>query len=141
MDLDQIPIAAEQLARGAHLGQFRRDGVTPYIRHVEDTVARLLRDDAGPRTIAVAWLHDVLEDTDVTPEQLRELVGSEIVVETVETLTKRSKERYTDYLARVLQNPFARAVKIADILANLADDPTEKQIRKYALALLFLVGD
>lgn len=62
----------------------------------------------------------------------------ECVVTAVEILTKRKGLPYLEYLYGVRANPIARKVKIADMLSNLADNPTPKQIRKYAEGLLFL---
>ncbi len=58
---------AENIARKVHQGQFRRDGITPYIVHPE-RVARRLSEDSEAQ--AVAWLHDVLEDTGVSEKFL-----------------------------------------------------------------------
>ncbi|HWB02066.1 MAG TPA: hypothetical protein VG796_03515 [Verrucomicrobiales bacterium] len=129
---------AEEIARRAHKGQFRRDGMTPYIMHPAGVVARV--GDCETRR-AVAWLHDVLEDTKETPESLAAAGMPAEVVEAVVCLTRRPEVSYEDYLAGVLGNPLARAVKIADMLHNLSDGPSPKQIRKYANALLRLVEE
>ncbi|TWT30158.1 GTP pyrophosphokinase [Posidoniimonas corsicana] len=127
---------AKQIATDAHAGQFRRDGVTPYIEHPR-AVASRVGDD--PRLVAAAWLHDVLEDTDQTAESLLAQGVPAEVVDAVELLTKSPAVAYGDYLARVADSPIARQVKIADMLSNLSDGPTPKQIRKYAEGLLRLV--
>ena len=54
---------AKEIATNAHKGLFRRDGITPYITHPEAVAASL--EGEHPDVIATAWLHDVLEDTDV----------------------------------------------------------------------------
>jgi hypothetical protein len=59
-----VVLLAEQIARKAHVNQFRRDGVTPYITHPEAVVKKLGTESDD--VLAVAWLHDVLEDTCVT---------------------------------------------------------------------------
>ena len=86
-----------------------------------------------------AWLHDVLEDTSETPITLTAYGVPKIVVDAVVALTKVEGEAYPNYLSRVAGNPIARRVKIADMLSNLADSPTDHQIRKYASGLLALV--
>jgi len=55
MDADELVRLAEEVARTAHAGQFRRDGVRPYVVHPE-AVASRVGDD--PQAVAVAWLHD-----------------------------------------------------------------------------------
>ena len=57
------------MAITAHIGQFRRDGVTPYTEHLRSVVMKVEEDDDA-RT--VAWLHDILEDTSETEESLIE---------------------------------------------------------------------
>lgn len=126
----------EAIASAAHHGQFRRDGQTPYIEHPKAVVSRLTGDTTAQ---AVAWLHDVLEDTSETVESLREQGISEDILEAVQDLTKDKRASYEEYLNKLTRNPLAKKVKIADMLSNLADAPTERQIRKYAKALLFLL--
>ena len=91
--------------------------------------------------IATAWLHDVLEDTDETPETLRAASLPDSVIHAVEVLTKTKGVSYDDYLCGVRRNWVARKVKVADILHNLSDAPTERQIIKYAKGLLVLLNN
>lgn len=130
---------AEDLARKAHHHQFRRDGVTPYIRHCERVVARLqaqgVTDEA---TLAAAWCHDTIEDGVLVWRTLEDEGIPDDVVEAVTLLTKPLGMTYMDYLARLSGNKVACKVKIADILDNLSDAPTRRQIVKYATALLYL---
>lgn len=90
---------------------------------------------------AVAWLHDVLEDTDVTHINLSDSGLSLSVVLAVIRVTKFRDETYDQYLHRVRGRELSRRVKIADVIDNLADDPTPRQIRKCAKALLYLTED
>ena len=62
------------------------------------------------------------------------------MVDAVAALTKREGVSYDAYLRGVAALPLARVVKVADMLSNLADDPTDRQIVKYARGLLVLVG-
>ena len=128
---------AEKLARSEHAGQFRRDGVTPYVRHPASVAARVAGD---PVSEAIAWLHDVLEDTGMTVEILRAKGMPEEVIAGVTALTKSKDVAYETYLLRIKSNPTAKKVKIADMLSNLSDQPTQKQIVKYAKGLLVLLG-
>jgi (p)ppGpp synthase/HD superfamily hydrolase len=131
--LDMID-RAYQIAYRAHKGRFRRDGVTPYIRHPGDVARRVGGD---PIAVAVAWLHDVLEDSSFTLKDLLERGIPPEVVDAVYILTHRRDIKYEDYIAVIARHPVARKVKIADILSNLNDNPTDKQIEKYARALLY----
>jgi (p)ppGpp synthase/HD superfamily hydrolase len=127
---------ARLIAISAHFGQFRRDGKTPYIEHcyaVANRVAHL-----GEKYVCVALLHDVLEDTKVSAHDLLTAGIEEDIVAAVQILTKHPSRSYDEYLKLVKVNELARQVKIADMLSNLADSPTNKQIRKYSQGLLFL---
>ena len=84
-------------------------------------------------------LHDVLEDTKTTAHDLLNAGIDEDVVVAVQILTKHPSRSYDEYLKLVKLNDLARHVKIADMLSNLSDSPTIKQIRKYATGLLFLI--
>lgn len=125
---------AEQIARKAHKGQTRRDGRTPYIVHPADVAARVTTDVEK----AVAWLHDVLEDTALTADDLLAQHVPQDVVDAVQALTRNKDESYTDFIQRVKPNTLAARVKRADIASNLADAPTEHQREKYAAALAVL---
>lgn len=136
---------AAEVARFAHRGQEDKAG-QPYFRsHVCDVVRRIPRSDEDAR--AVAYLHDVLEDTDATSAQLAD-VFPPYVVEAVEALTHRPHEPRTDYYARVKTNPLALRVKLADIASNtdpertaLLDDDTRARLaEKYRKALATLSG-
>lgn len=124
---------AESIARDAHAGQFRRDGTTPYIVHPGRVVARL--DDESHIERAVAWLHDVIEDTSVSHEDLAGHGIPDAVLEALDTLTKKPGQDYEAYIQGVCMNEYARPVKIADILDNLNDTPSEAQVKKYTKAL------
>lgn len=131
-------LLASSIARKAHDGQFRRDKTTPYITHPEAVAWSLGNED--PDVIAAAWLHDVLEDTEVTISELKHAGIPVRVIEAVALLTRWDEQSYEDYLFWVSQNEIALKVKIADIHHNLSDAPTKKQIAKYQKALLILAN-
>ena len=132
MDLVKL---AEEIATNAHAGQLRRDGVTPYINHPREVASRVGDD---PVTQAVAWLHDTIEDTEETEISLRDQGVPDSVIEVVKLLSKPDGMEYSEYLEILAANPVAVEVKVADIIANLSDSPTEKQRAKYGDALQFL---
>lgn len=66
-----------------------------------------------------AVLHDVVEDSDWTLEQLRHRGFSEDVLQAVDCLTHRAGESYEEFITRAQQNPIARQVKIADLEDNM----------------------
>jgi (p)ppGpp synthase/HD superfamily hydrolase len=128
---------ARDISERAHAGQYRRDRVTPYFKHPEN-VANILFEQSES-VIATAYLHDTLEDTDETEETLRLAGISEEVIEAVKILTKTKDVSYVDYLSKVNENEIARKVKIVDMISNLSDNPSPRQIDKYAKGLAFLL--
>ena len=95
----------------------------------------------GPgRDATVAYLHDLVEDTDLSLKAVRAIFGREIA-EDVDALTRRHEERYFDYIARVCRaSAVARRVKLADIEDHL-DDPQhipESLIARYVKAKTLL---
>lgn len=116
-----------------HAGHKRKNG-DAYIIHP----IRVSQEVFTELQKVVALLHDTLEDTNTTYEELKEHFGVE-VAHTVLVLTKEKDEPYTEYIQRVKTNPDAVAVKIADISDNLNDSPTDKAIRKSAEAITELL--
>lgn len=134
---------AVRIARAAHEGQVDKSG-NPYIGHP----LRVMAGVSGEHARMAAVLHDVVEDTSVTAEDLRAAGCPAEVVATVLALSHRDGEAQEDYLARVLTDPVAVQVKRADIADNtspprlaLLDPATQERLRaKYARALDFLDG-
>lgn len=134
MTTQQQLFKAEEVAREAHRGQTRRDGSTPYIKHVEAVVSRV----NGESEKTVAWLHDVPEDTNVTVSELTNMGFDHQIVNAVMLLTKEAGYDLDEYLKAIKANPLAKAVKIADMRSNLADTPTKRQRERYSDGILFL---
>ena len=123
---------ARDFAREKHEGQMYGD--KPYMTHVEDVVSGF--EDAELREIA--YLHDVAEDSDVTIEEIHERFG-EKVGRAVDALTRRN-ETYFDYIRRVKENPAATKVKLADLKANLKNNPKESLEKRYRKAITILTN-
>ena len=139
----KLIIKAYEFAKNKHEDQLRKSG-EPYIIHpleVANILADLELDDA---TICAALLHDVLEDTNVTEDELRNMFPNEIV-DGVITLTHRKDESYFEYISRVSTSKLAKKVKVADLLHNLditrIKEPTKQdyqRLEKYKKAILYL---
>lgn len=131
---------AYEIAKKAHLGQVDKAG-EDYIKHPEKVASFVKTDEEK----AVAYLHDVIEDTELTLEDLNKYDFSKEVLETVDIITKKRGEDYQSYLNSVKKNKLARAVKLADLRHN-SDltrliKVTEKDIKrkeKYQKAIDFL---
>jgi hypothetical protein len=127
---------ARRLATEAHRDQVRRDG-EPFITHPA-AVASLV---SGGAAKAVAWLHDTLEDTSLSPSALLEEGLPENLVRAVVRLSHdKGGESYDSYLRRVAACELTRRVKLADIRHNLSTRPTEGQRSKYEYALPLLLN-
>ena len=128
---------ARALAIQAHEGQFRSFSGEPYIRHPQ-RVAEQLTENTD---IQAAWLHDVLEDTDTTAQDLLVAGVSDFVVCIVIALTRLPRETYAQFIDRILLTPglvgeAAVRVKIADVRDNLRDLPKESRLwPRYTWAL------
>jgi (p)ppGpp synthase/HD superfamily hydrolase len=122
---------AEIVARIAHQGQVDKAGVD-YSEHLK-AVAALTAAAIDPswryrnEAIAAAWLHDTVEDTPLSLNDLRELGFSKVVVNAVGLLTQDSRDSHADYVRRIrdadgIAGTVARFVKLADLKHN--SDPT-----------------
>lgn len=93
----------------------------------------------GPEYAMAGYLHDIVEDTPMTLDKLRELGIPENVVEAVDALTKRKHgERYFEYLNRVKVNEIARAVKLADMLDNMRPGCPPTLYERYKKSIVIL---
>lgn len=133
--MDALVVLAKNIAYYAHAGQFRRDG-TPYFMHPLRISEKCTRVDFK----VVALLHDVLEDTSETSISLVEKGIPEELVQVVELLSKSQHKSYSQYLKSIKQNNMALEVKKFDMLDNMCDNPTQKQLLKYSKALVYLFG-
>src|SRR5215475_5504480 len=102
------------IAAQAHLGQRDKAGAA-YILH---PLRMMMRMESETAMIA-AVLHDVVEDSDWTLEQLRGEGFSEEVLQAVDCLTSREGEAYDEFISRVRSSAIARQVKIADLEDNM----------------------
>lgn len=102
------------IASQAHLGHKDKAG-HPYILHPLRMMLRLHRESE----MTAAILHDVVEDTEWTLDELKKEGFSDDVVNAVNALTRRTGETYWDYIGRAKKNKIARKVKIVDLEDNM----------------------
>ena len=119
---------ARMIAAEYHKGQTDKAGMD-YINH-PDFVAEHVNTD---KEKIVAYLHDILEDTNCPKETIRDEFGEEIL-EAIEAMTHKAGEDYLDYVRRAAQNPIARNVKKADLTHNMMieriPNPTQKDYER-----------
>lgn len=162
---------AEKIARQLHEGQFRADGITPYIEHPK-AVAELVKEYGGSeKGICLAWLHDIMEEN---AEGTRKLLGLDRIDSRARfLLDMRGREDWADilfdlsrisdhweadqeeikargktvYLAKLLLNASSDLllVKLCDMLANIRESKgtRKSQERRYrkAVSCLSELGD
>jgi len=112
------------IATIAHRGQTDKLGYD-YIDHPARVAATFNWLDE-PVQHCAAWLHDVIEDTDISAADLLKAGMLPEIVEVVELLTRRKDTPDADYYERIRQHPIALAVKLADIDDNSATWRTRK---------------
>lgn len=134
---------AMKLCFEAHKNQVDKSGM-PYVFHPFH-VAEQMTDEA---TTIVALLHDVVEDTDYTLEDLAAEGFGKDILEAVALMTHKDDVPYLDYVAKLKDNPIARAVKLADLAHNSdlsrigeIDDKTRERLEKYKKAMELLEGN
>jgi (p)ppGpp synthase/HD superfamily hydrolase len=134
--------SAKEFAREKHWCQVDKLG-QPYFGHCERVAARL----RGDYLRSIAYLHDVMEDTDTTIEEIIEVFGpSPRAIEALKLLTHKKSQSYQAYIQAIAACPDAREVKLADIWDNLdplrlSELPCKTQGRllvKYGSALRIL---
>ncbi|MBS0657530.1 MAG: GTP pyrophosphokinase [Verrucomicrobia bacterium] len=133
---------ALQIAVRAHAGQQDKSGAA-YIFHPLRVMARCRSEDAR----IVALLHDVVEDTAVTFDELVAAGFSEPVLAAIRLLTHRGDVPYLDYVRAIAANPLATEVKLADLEDNSdlrrlrqVDDKAVQRMQKYHRAWQILTG-
>lgn len=135
---------ARAIAEYFHDGQKYSDDM-PYFRHVERVANEVWKLKGDDDLQCAAYLHDTLEDTELSDTAILELFGVQVSVD-VQTLTRaKSIESYAKYIKRVANHPRAAIIKRCDLQDNLreckrlpADHPKRSLISRYEDALKVL---
>jgi (p)ppGpp synthase/HD superfamily hydrolase len=123
--------SAEFFAKDKHKGMIRKDGTTPYFTHLESVVSYLKSLGVTDEDVLCSgWLHDTIEDTATTFDELYERFGKKVAV-LVSSLSKDKKlpkkERELQYVKQLKDSPLeAKIIKLCDISANLKDLASSK---------------
>ncbi len=131
---------AMQIAFEAHKDQVDKSGL-PYIYHPIH-LAEQMTEEA---TVCVALLHDVVEDTSISIEDLAAQGFDTAVLEALKLLTHDTAVPYMEYVTAIKNDPIARAVKLADLRHNsdlsrlvAIDKEAEQRREKYLAAIAYL---
>jgi (p)ppGpp synthase/HD superfamily hydrolase len=140
MNEEELLEKAIAIAVNAHQGQKDRYN-SPYILHPLRVMARL--DSATEKIVGI--LHDVVEDTDWTFDQLSREGFPATILSALECVTKKEGEEYEAFVKRSARDPVARRVKLADLEDNMdlrrmpqATDQDLPRLQKYVKAWRFL---
>ena len=132
---------AMKIAFEAHKNQMDKSGI-PYIYHPIH-LAEQMEDE---RTVCVALLHDVVEDADITFQQLQAEGFSEEIIAALRLMTRDDLTPYLDYIRKIKENPTASAVKLADLKHNSdltrldeIDEEAFQRMEKYKKAMEILI--
>ena len=131
---------ALRLCFEAHKNQTDKSGM-PYVFHPFHLAEQMKNEE----TTIAALLHDVVEDTDYTIADLEKMGFPANVLEALELLTHNDDTPYMEYVAKIKDNPIARAVKLADLDHNsdlsrldVVDEKALKRREKYRQAIRLL---
>lgn len=129
-----------------HNGQINTHDGEVYLLHVQRVAAHVRARGLDETHQAVAWLHDTLEDTELTTAQLNSMFPAEVVTAVI-ALTKTKGVSNEEYYYNLTANPVAARVKVSDIVDNFSrnhqieDDATRlRMATKYSLGMLILKG-
>ena len=131
---------ALKLCFEAHKDQTDKSGM-PYVFHPFHLAEQMETEE----TTVVALLHDVVEDTDYTLEDLKNMGFGEAVTDALALLTHDDAVEYMDYVRAIKGNPIAKAVKLADLRHNsdisrldVVDEKSLARREKYRKAIALL---
>lgn len=124
----------------AHRDQVDKSGM-PYVFHPFHLAEQMMDED----TTVVALLHDVVEDTPHTLDDLKKMGFSSQIIEAISLMTHEPGVPYMDYVQKIKENAIARVVKLADLKHNsdltrldIIDDRAKQRVEKYAQAIRLL---
>lgn len=128
---------ARKLAKKLHV-EIDRDG-KPHYDHVHRVALRTAKTTESEICVITAYCHDMLEDTEMSYDELINLFGSKVAVATL-WLTRLDGEDFEEFTRRCAENEIARAVRLEDMLDNMAriDDKMRKQEKLYVWAIDYL---
>ena len=104
---------ALKLCFEAHKAQVDKSGM-PYVFHPFHLAEQMKTEE----TVVVALLHDLVEDTDYTIEDLRKMGFEKKITDAIVLMTHADVVDYMDYVRTIKQNPIAKEVKLADLRHN-----------------------
>lgn len=143
MNIEKQLKRAGEIAIEVHADQVDKNG-QPYLGHV----LRVMSAGQTFEEKIVGALHDVIEDSDLTLDDLKKEGFPKNILHAIDAMTHYEDETYDDYLKRVLKNPIATRVKLNDLTDNMdirrlnqLEDAEVQRIRKYFNAYKWLLAN
>lgn len=131
--------ASEHLSSVKRRGNFQLTAFDHSLNVYKSLVHFYEDNECYETKVVAAVLHDILEDSNCTIQELIDIGVSDSAIRVIKLLTKTEGQNYDDYLKAIKNNPIATKIKIADMLNNLSDNPTKNQIKKYLSGLNYLM--
>lgn len=142
MTYTEMTKKALRLSFAAHRNQLDKSGM-PYVYHPFHLAEQMHTEE----TVIVALLHDVVEDTACTLQDIANFGFSQTVIDALKCMTHDPSVPYMQYIAKIKENPIAKAVKLADLRHNSdlsrldnVDERALRRVQKYQRAIELLEG-
>lgn len=142
MTLEQQLKRAIDIAIDTHAGQYDKSN-QPYLIHV----IRVMNAGQTLQEKIVGALHDVVEDSNISIDDLKDEGFDKQILDAVYAMTHYQSETYSEYIDRVIKNPIAARVKLNDLIDNMdlrridvLDDDTIVRVKKYFTAYKTIIN-
>lgn len=131
--LESVNLEASAKALASHAHRHQKYGERPYVTHLADVVRRVKTITQDPEVIAAAWLHDTIEDTQVTYSDIENEFGKNVadMVWAVTGVGHDRAAKMANAIEKIAKTPGSELVKSADRLSNAAASKAEKKMKLY----------
>lgn len=137
--------AVRCIARAGHIGQTRKDRITPYFRHIDEVHQEVARQDGDVEEQMLAICHDLFEDNRKDVETFTRLIMralphnlATMLISRIHKISHNPDEDYDTYIRKVASDERCIRVKIIDIKNNLQGEPSDRKRQLYHIALEYL---
>ena len=131
--LESVNLEASAKALASHAHRNQKYGEQPYVNHLADVVRRVKTITQDPEVICAAWLHDIIEDTQVTYGDVERQFGTNVakMVWAVTGVGHDREAKMANAIEKIAQTPGSELVKSADRLSNASASKAEKKMKLY----------
>ena len=131
--LESVNLEASAKALASHAHRDQKYGKQPYVNHLADVVRRVKTITQDPEVICAAWLHDIIEDTQVTYGDVERQFGTNVakMVWAVTGVGHDREAKMANAIEKIARTPGSELVKSADRLSNASASKAEKKMKLY----------